>query len=311
MGSGFHVSENGRPPHLITSKMQTLVSPRSAGPLLSRYDALICDVWGVVHDGVQAYAAAGEALARFRGQGGTVVLLSNSPMPSHAVVDVLDEKGVRRDVSDAIVTSGDIAQAYLADHRISRIHHIGAERDLVLFRGAGLTLTDLHSSEAIVCTGLVDDIEETGETYRPLLEKAHAIGLPFLCANPDLVVDVGGLRLPCAGTLAALYESIGGEVIWAGKPHAVAFERAFETIERLRGERLPKHRILAIGDALGTDIAGAARAGLDIVFIAQGIHHDEIMEDGRLVPERLARFIEAMPPEIGRAIIATMPALTW
>ena len=282
-----------------------------AGPILSRYNALICDVWGVVHDGGRAYPAAGEALARFRSAGGTVVLLSNSPMPSHAVVGVLDNKGVRRDIADAIVTSGDITQAHLAEHRISHVHHIGPDRDLVLFDGTGLTLTDLASAKAIVCTGLVDDIRHTAETYRPLLAKAHNAGLPLVCANPDMAVDVGGQRLPCAGVVAALYESLGGEVIWAGKPHAVAFARAIETIAGLRGGPPPKRSILAIGDALGTDIAGAAQAGLDALFIAQGIHHDELMIDGRLLPERLEGFIASAPPALARTIIATMPALVW
>ena len=282
-----------------------------AGQILGRYDALVCDVWGVVHDGRHAYPAAGEALARFRAGGGTVVLLSNSPMPSQAVLGVLDEKGVRRDGFDAIVTSGDIARSFLTEQQSTRVYHLGPERDLVLFDGTALKLVSLEASEAIVCTGFVDDRKHTGETYRPLLEKAHALGLQLVCANPDLVVDVGNIRLPCAGTLAALYETIGGEVIWAGKPHASAYQRVFETISRLRGEPVSKHRILAIGDALRTDIAGAAQAGLEAIFITQGIHCDELMAGGRLIPERLTDFLQDTPPETARAIIAVMPALAW
>jgi HAD superfamily hydrolase (TIGR01459 family) len=281
----------------------------SASEILRRYDALICDVWGVVHDGEQAYAAAGEALARFRNQGGTVLLLSNSPMPSDAVIGVLDQKGVRRDAYDATVTSGDITRSHLKAAGISRVHHVGPARDLVLFEGTNLDLTGLDSAEAIVCTGLVDDINHTGETYRPLLEQALAIRLPFVCANPDLVVDVGNMRLLCAGTLAALYESIGGDVTWAGKPYASAYQLAFETIARLRGVSVPQSRILALGDALRTDIAGAAAAGLDAVFIAQGIHRDEIVDSDRIVPERLMRLFDETPAAVTRAIIATMPQL--
>ena len=206
-----------------------------AGELFARYDGLVCDVWGVVHDGVRAYEPAGEAFARFRAAGGTVLLLSNAPMPSSWVAKVLDEKGVRRDSWDAIVSSGDLALKHVAARGFERVHHIGTERDLPLMEAMSARSVRLDQAQAIVCTGLVDDRNETAESYRPMLARALDAAMPFVCANPDLIVDVGGVLLPCAGVLGALYEEMGGEVYWAGKPHAPAYELALDRIAELRG----------------------------------------------------------------------------
>jgi len=279
-----------------------------AGPVLLRYDALICDVWGVVHDGQRAYQPAGDAFARFRSGGGTVLLLSNAPMPSSWVDRVLAEKGVRRDSWDAIVSSGDIALAHIAERGYGRVMHIGTERDLPLFETMAAARVPLEHAEAIVCTGLEDDRNETAETYRPLLAAALRRQLPLVCANPDLIVDVGGELLPCAGVVAELYEGMGGQVYWAGKPHAPAYARAMEAIARLRGSLPSPERILAIGDAVRTDLAGAHAAGLDSMFIAQGIHRDALLRDGCLDPASLARLLEPYRPI---EPIAAMVGVSW
>lgn len=279
-----------------------------AGPLFSRFDALICDVWGVVHDGHRAYEPAGEAFARFRDRGGTVLLLSNAPMPSTWVERVLDEKGVRRDSWDAIVSSGDISLAHVAQKGYARVLHIGTERDLPLFETMTAARVPFEDAQAIVCTGLEDDRNETAQTYRPLLEKALARRMPLVCANPDLIVDVGGILLPCAGVIAELYESMGGEVYWAGKPHAPAYARALDAIGQLRGRAVPKQRILAIGDAVRTDLAGAHAAGIASMFIAQGIHRDEVLREGRLDPPSLLRLLEPHRP---MAPVAAMVGVSW
>src|SRR5262245_33238615 len=164
----------------------------NAGPLLERYQAAFCDVWGVMHNGRQAYAEAGEALARFRAAGGTVVLVSNAPVPAAGVERVLERTGVRRDAWDAIISSGDIALGHIAEKGYQRLHRIGpARRDSLLFARLPGSHAVLAEAEAIVCTGLVDDVNETVETYHALIEEGVARGLPFVCANPDLVVDVG------------------------------------------------------------------------------------------------------------------------
>jgi HAD superfamily hydrolase (TIGR01459 family) len=279
--------------------------------LLLRYDALICDIWGVVHDGRRAYAPAAVALKRFRERGGTVVLLSNSPMPSSAVVRVLDEKGVERDIADAIVTSGDITRQILRDRGHRRVHHIGPPRDLVLFDGTGLARVSLGDAEAIVCTGLVDDINETAESYQEILREAQARGLPFLCANPDLVVDVGGVLLPCAGTLAAAYEEIGGTVVWAGKPWPLAYDAALARLAHARGRDVPRERVLAIGDAMRTDIAGAARAGFHALFIGQGIHRDEVIVGGQIDQDRFATLVAQSPADVAAALRGAAVGLVW
>lgn len=278
-----------------------------AQELLGRYDVLFCDVWGVVHDGRTAYAGAGDAFARFRRRGGTVLLISNAPMPATWVAHVLDEKGVRRDSWDAIVSSGDMTLAYVAERGMTRVHHIGTSRDLPLFQTMQAARVPLADAEAIVCTGLVDDRNETAETYRPLLEAALARRLPLLCANPDLIVDVGGELLLCAGVIAELYETMGGDVFWGGKPHLPIYECAMREAARLRGNMTDRGRVLAIGDAVRTDIAGAWAFGLDSLFIGQGIHRDEVLRDGSLDPKELERLIAAQPARP----IAAMVGVAW
>lgn len=280
----------------------------AAGALLARYDVLFCDVWGVVHDGHNAYAGAVEALQRFRAQGGSVILVSNAPVPTFRVEKMLDLRGVARSAWDDIVSSGAIALAHVVARGYQRVYYIGPrDRDAAFFDSATARPAALEEAEAIVCTGLNDDIGETAETYRALLTLALDRKLPFVCANPDLVVDVGGRHYLCAGAIADLYEHMGGGVFWAGKPHSSAYASALSVAERLRGSPIPKRRILVIGDALRTDLKGAANAGLDALFIAGGIHRGETMQDGRIVPDRLAALFGSGAPRA----IAAMPELQW
>jgi HAD superfamily hydrolase (TIGR01459 family) len=281
----------------------------NAGPLLERYDALFCDVWGVMHNGREAFTEAGAALARFRDEGGTVVLVSNAPVPAEGVERVLERTGVRRDAWDAIVSSGDIALGHIAEKGYQRLHRIGpAKRDSRLFQrlpGPGVALAE---AEAIVCTGLVDDVTETVESYRPLIAEGVARALPFVCANPDLVVDVGDKRYLCAGSIALEYERRGGPVFWAGKPHPAAYEMALRRTAELRGTQPPRHRILALGDAVRTDLAAAQGLGVDALFIAAGIHNDEVAAGGEIDAARLAALFEpsGTPPAV-----AAMMQLRW
>jgi len=281
----------------------------NAGPLLSRYDAIFCDVWGVVHNGRRAYAQAGEALARFRSAGGTVILVSNAPIPASGVERVLEKTGVRRDAWDAIVPSGDIALEHIAAQGYRRLHWVGpSERDYALYVRLPGPDVPLAEAEAIVCTGLRNDRTETVEDYRGLIEDGVALRLPFVCANPDLVVDVGTLRLPCAGSIAAEYERLGGEVFWAGKPHPAAYRTALQRAGELRGSTPDLNRILAIGDAVRTDLAAAQGLGVDGLFIAAGIHSDLLRADGEIDPEKLAALFA--PPGTPAAV-AAMTHLRW
>jgi HAD superfamily hydrolase (TIGR01459 family) len=281
----------------------------NAGPLLQRYDAVFCDVWGVMHNGRQAYADAGAALACFRAGGGTVVLVSNAPVPADGVERVLERTGVRRDAWDAIVSSGDIALAYIAERGYRRLHRIGpAKRDSRLFQRLPGAAAALDEADAIVCTGLADEVNETVETYHPLIAEGVARALPFVCANPDLVVDVGDRRYLCAGSIAAEYERRGGSVFWAGKPHPSAFAAALERAAALRGAAPPPARILAVGDAVRTDLAAAQTMGVDALFIAAGIHSGEVVAAGAIDQARLGALFAPVgtPPAL-----AAMVQLRW
>jgi HAD superfamily hydrolase (TIGR01459 family) len=185
-----------------------------------------------------------------------------------------------------------------------RIYHIGPERRSRPLMQALPGLVDrLADADAIVCSGLVDDRRETAEDYRAMMQEALQRRLPFVCANPDLTVHVGADLLPCAGAIAALYESLGGPVHWAGKPHRPAYDTAFAKARDIRRAEVPASRVLAIGDALRTDLAGAAKAGVDALFIATGIHRDETMVGGEISAERLARlFVADAPRPVAAAV---------
>lgn len=280
-----------------------------AGPLLSRYEAVFCDVWGVMHNGRRAYEDSGDALARFRASGGTVILVSNAPVPAAGVERVLERTGVRRDAWDAIVSSGDIALAHIAERGYRNLHRIGpARRDSMLFKHLPGESVPLSEADAIVCTGLADDANETVATYHPLIEEGVARKVPFVCANPDLVVDVGEKRYLCAGSIAAEYERRGGDVFWAGKPHASAYEAAFELAGALRGSRPHPACVLAIGDAVRTDLAAAQGAGIAGLFIASGIHNQDVLAGQDIDAAKLAALFS--PPGTPPAV-AAMTQLRW
>lgn len=276
----------------------------AAGPLLTRYDVVFCDVWGVMHNGRRAYAKAGAALARFRTQGGTVILVSNAPIPASGVERVLEKTGVRRDAWDAIVSSGDIALSHIAEKGYRRMHWVGpSKRDYALYVRLNAPSVALSEADAIVCTGLEDDRTETVADYRSLIEEGVARALPLVCANPDLIVDVGAVQLPCAGSIAAEYERLGGHVFWAGKPHPAAYRTALALAAELRGAAPALGSILAIGDAVRTDLAAAQGLGVDGLFIAAGIHKNELMTGETIDRARLARLFGApdTPPAIAAA----------
>lgn len=278
-----------------------------AGPILSGYDLIISDVWGVLHNGRHAYPEAGAALARARRDGALVMLLSNAPLPAASVERLLADKGVRRDAWDGLVTSGDMTAAHVAGAGYRAIHHVGPKRDLALFDHIDARRVPLEAADAVVVTGLIDDARETAEDYRDLLVRALARRLPLVCANPDLVVDVGGTLYPCAGAIAALYQSIGGAVVWAGKPYPIAYETVIALADRQRGRSTPANRILAIGDAVRTDLEGARRFGIASLFVAAGIHRDEIMSQGEIDRDRLDRLLEAPAPKP----VAAIAELAW
>lgn len=281
---------------------------QNAGELLSRYDVLFCDVWGVVHNGLTAFDGACAALARFRDEGGTVILVSNAPVPKKRVSDMLASRHVPRSAWDDIVSSGDIALTHVAERKFSKLYCIGPQdRDSALFKALKARAVPLDEAEAIICTGLNDDRHEHPNDYRPMLERAHAFALPFVCANPDLIVDVGGTILYCAGAIADIYQHMGGAVFWAGKPHLSAYETAHRKAEALRDTNVPRHKTLVIGDSIRTDLKGAENFGCDALFVASGIHKHEAMDGDFLSVPKLAALF---PPGTPTAV-AAMSELAW
>lgn len=247
-------------------------------PVIGQYELCLCDIWGVVHNGVAPFAAACDALARMRAGGVTVVLVSNAPRPRSEIAVQLGKLGVPGDAFDAIVTSGDVARDLIAHRAGQPLYHLGPPRDLPLMAGLDAPRVGAAEAHYIVCTGLFDDETETAESYAAQLADFARRGLTLICANPDLVVDRGGRIVPCAGSLAVAYEKLGGEAIYAGKPHAPIYDLAIRLGQELRGETVEKARILAIGDAIRTDIAGANSFGATSVMVLAGIHAQDLLE---------------------------------
>ena len=248
----------------------------SIGELAETSDVWIVDVWGVMHNGAEAYAEACDACRKFRAAGGSVAMLSNAPRPFTAVMRQLDALGVPREAYDLGVTSGDMTRAMIANMVSSgearRVLHIGPERDKGLFEGLRIDFATADTAEMAVCSGLFDDTRETPADYAGLFASLAARGVPMICANPDIMVERGKALIYCAGALAAAYAAGGGKVSYAGKPDVAIYRRTLTDIAGLRGRPVGQQRVLAIGDGIDTDLKGAHAANLRSVFIASGVH---------------------------------------
>ncbi|GJL98024.1 MAG: hydrolase [Hyphobacterium sp.] len=239
--------------------------------ILDRYSGIFCDVWGVIRDGHAILPDAIPALQNVRRQGKPVILVSNSPRPAHDVARHLSLMGAPDDAWDAIVTSGDATRSALADAAPGPFFKIGPQGgDDLLYDGLDLEFSDAENAKAISCTGLVHHLGTEPDDYRDLLTTFAKRQLPLICANPDIVVQVGDELVWCAGALARLYRELSGKSIIAGKPHKPIYELAYQSLRAAKwdGER---GSILAIGDGPETDLAGAERIGIDALFIGDGI----------------------------------------
>jgi HAD superfamily hydrolase (TIGR01459 family) len=277
---------------------------QSIAPLAATSDLWFVDIWGVIHNGVDPFASSVAACQKFRDQGGTVLLVTNSPRPRESVGKQLDGIGVPRSAYDRIVSSGDVSRSLIEAWAGQPIFHIGPERDLPVFQGLraspGATADD---AAVVVCTGLYDDETETSADYAGLLASLKARDIPMICANPDEKVERGNRIVYCAGAVARAYEALGGEVSFAGKPFQPVYDLALEIGGQLRGGVIEKSRVLAIGDGAATDIAGAANFGIRSVFIASGVH----VTDGEAIGDTASRlFANASSPPI-----AVMNAFVW
>ena len=283
--------------------------------LAGAYDVVFCDVWGVIHNGLVHHASAVDALRRFRRQGGTVVLVTNAPAPARNVVSRLDRLGVPRDTYDAVATSGDVTISMIVAAGCPALFGIGPAGELDLVREAGRIgprqprLVAVQSAELVLAIGLADEVGAKPEDYDDLLRAMRSRDLPMICANPDIVVEVGETLVYCAGAVAERYEAMGGSVTQAGKPFPPIYARAFDLARPTAGVVRPD-RVLAIGDAMHTDMRGARNQGIDALFITSGIHRGELhgaTRDDPLDAATLRQFLDAR----GAKPVAAMPMLRW
>ena len=282
--------------------MTTLRFAEKLRDLVGEVDVVLSDIWGVVHNGLVAFPEACEALHTFRSRGGTVILITNAPRPADSVQRQLRKLGVADDTYDAIVSSGDLTRHYVADHAGKKVFWLGPERDNSIYRGLDPILAPLEEADYIICTGLLDDETESAEDYRVMMEKARARKLPLICANPDIVVERGDRLIYCAGAIAELYREIGGDVIFYGKPHKPIYERAMALVQQRRGHAIDPGRVLAIGDSVRTDLAGAHGFGIDCLFVTRGIHAEDFEGIDQMDPASVKELFGHPPRALTREL---------
>ena len=275
-----------------------------------RYDAILCDVWGVVHNGREAFPQACAALARYGAERGPVVLISNAPRPAAALYGQIDGVGVPRAAWSDYVTSGDVTRALLSERAaLGAAWKVGPPRDDALYEGLDLAFAKGPEDAAFIsCTSAFDDENDEPESYRPAFQLAAERGLELICANPDRMVQKGDKLIWCAGALAEVYESLGGKVIMAGKPFAPIYRRGMDALAPLLGRAPDPARVLCIGDGAHTDVRGAAEQGLDCLFLWGGVHAADLCgPDETPGVEHAGAFLERH----NTAATYAMPELIW
>jgi HAD superfamily hydrolase (TIGR01459 family) len=272
--------------------------------IVAEVDVVLSDIWGVVHNGLESFPEACAALHAFRERGGTVILITNAPRPADSVQRQLRKLHVPDETCDAIVSSGDLTRHFIATHPGEKIFWLGPERDGSIHRGLDTRLVGIEEADYIVCTGLFDDETESAEDYRGMMLTARERHLPLICANPDIVVERGDRLIYCAGAIAELYRELGGEVIFYGKPHRPIYQRAVALAAEQRKAPTPLARVLAIGDSVRTDLAGAHGFGIPCLFVTRGIHAGDFEGIDQLDPGSVKELF-VHPP------LALMRELRW
>ena len=270
--------------------------------LVNGVEVILSDIWGVVHNGLESFPEACEALHTYRQRGGTVILITNAPRPADSVQRQLRKLGVADETYDAIVSSGDLTRNFVADHPGKKIFWIGPERDSSIHRGLDAVMAPLEQADYIICTGLFDDETESAEDYRAMMLLAREHKLPMICANPDIVVERGDRLIYCAGAIAELYRELGGEAIFYGKPHRPIYERAMALAAERRGRPTSLDRVLAIGDSVRTDLTGALGFGIDCLFLTRGIHSEEFEGIDQLDPASVKELFGHPPRALMREL---------
>ena len=278
--------------------------------LADHYDGLLCDVWGVLHNGVAAFDDAVEALCRYRAQGGRVVLITNAPRPSREIYPQLERFGVPREAFDSLVTSGDVTSVLLAERPDAPLYHFGPARDRSILVDLKNPMVGVAEAELCLLTGPLDDTIETVDVYDNTLIEMRDNALEMICANPDLTVRSGSRTVICAGSIAQRYAMLGGKVVFAGKPEIPIYDEALKRISDAAGRTIPKRRILAVGDGIPTDIKGAAQKGLDAYFVASGVHANEFgCIDTDAKASEIAKVIESRC--FGVSLVGICDHLRW
>ncbi len=269
-----------------------------------RYSAILCDVWGVVHNGEKPFLAAASALAVVRKAGIPVVLITNAPRRAADVIAQMNVIGVPEDAYDRVVTSGDVTRDLI---RVGprRILHLGPDRDMSIYDGLDVEPVEEFEAGGVVCTGFYDDETEVPEDYAELLQRLRARNLPFICANPDIVVERGERLIWCAGALARDYAQLGGRTLIAGKPHAPIYEAALAAASEVIGGPVERSKVLAVGDGMMTDVKGGADNGFDVLYVSGGIHARDYGDTLQPDTALLAAFLE----KHGYRPVATIPRL--
>ena len=243
-----------------------------------KYDSVICDIWGVIHNGQELFSSSVDCLYDLKNKGYPIVLVSNAPRPGEEIKLMLEKMGLEKNCYDKIITSGDLTQKILNDGSLGQnCYHIGPDRDLKIFDGVGVNRVSFDESDFIFITGLFNDEEEDENSYLPLLKKSKKRKLKLLCANPDIWVQRGSDLIPCAGAISKKYESIGGEVINIGKPFQPIFDEAMKNINSLGNGKFSS--TIVIGDGIDTDIKGANDYKLDSLLTLGGLFSGQKIDE--------------------------------
>ena len=270
------------------------------------YDGFVCDLWGVIHDGVNPLAGAPDCLRHIEAAGKRVVLLTNAPRRADAIIKQLRKMEIGDALYDGVMSSGEAVHVMLRDRPDAwyrsigtRMFYIGPERDLAVVDGLDITQVDDPADATFVLNAGPDHLVDPAEAaaWDPVLARCAEHGLPMICANPDLEVIRGGVRVLCAGTLAVRYQEMGCDARMLGKPDPAIYGPVLDILG------LPKSRVLAVGDALRTDIAGAAASGLDSCWVLGGLHGDALAGDHEAVERAAAAS--------GLAPVAVIPSFIW
>ena len=262
---------------LFDNLMRTHMIIPKRSDLYKNYNLILCDIWGVIHNGKDYYPKAVEFLMDFQKQGGLVFLITNAPRRSKVVREYLLNMGIDKLICENIVTSGDCSYNWICSISDKPIFHLGPKKDYSLFSDLDLNLSNQDSCSECICTGFFDEYTETLDDYEELLNTLLDRKIKIHCANPDLYVHRGEIKLPCAGLIAQKYNELGGEVSYFGKPYTPIYELALHEANERQKNSISKSDILAIGDGLHTDIAGADNFKIDSMFILNGVHKNEIV----------------------------------